>query len=242
MLSKQEVIEDLSRKKIRNFNTEGFDDCRIFEFRGQSWFTCNTLDTSEFGSIQISLCKLGENANSSSVKVESLLPLKGPDPRRCEKNWLPFIKDDAVHLIYSYDPFIIYKPDMQSGECETVVRYAPALDFSHLRGSAGPIPFDSGYLVLVHEVVFLPEYERCYLHRFIYLDEKFQVTKASKPFVFFHLGVEYCCSMTLGHKQNELVLAVGSEDREAYLCAANVDTIRALLDPLPTPTQPFFQE
>ena len=83
--------------------------------------------------------------------------------------------------------------------------------------------------MLVHEVVHFPENRRCYLHRFLYLDENFKITKVSKPFIFQHIGVEYCWSMTLDHTESELILPIGIEDREAYLCFVDLDTIRSLL-------------
>jgi hypothetical protein len=164
--------------------------------------------------------------------VEKLIPLKGPDPYRCEKNWLPFIEDGLVHFIYSYDPFVIYTHDIDTGHCETSVHYHPDHDFSHMRGSAGPIAFDDGYLLLVHEVVLQSDYSRCYLHRFMQLDSDFHAQKISKPFYFSHHGVEYCASMTLDHSGSELVLGIGIEDSEAYVYFFDCAMIRSLFYPL----------
>jgi hypothetical protein len=158
--------------------------------------------------------------------------LKGPDPFRCEKNWLPFVQKGTFYVIYSYDPFTIYKPDMQTGECELDLIYEPTHDFTQFRGSAGPIPFDDGYLILVHEVVHYPDFSRCYLHRFIYLDHRFFVKQVSKPFTFLHQGVEFCISMTLDHTGTQLVLPIGIEDSKAYLCLVDLKTIRSLLTTL----------
>ena len=40
--SQKEIIENLPRKRIRSFNLEGLDDCRIFKFNEEMWFSCNT--------------------------------------------------------------------------------------------------------------------------------------------------------------------------------------------------------
>jgi len=233
LISQQEIIENLNRPRFRSFNIEGLEDCRIFNLNNASWFTCTTTDTNPLGYHQISLCKIGHEKNSALVQVEKLIPLKGPDPYRYEKNWLPFIKDNSLLVVYSYDPFIIFKPEIDSGDCKTVVHYEPAHDFSHFRGSAAPLVFDKGYLMLIHEVIYLSDYSRCYTHRFLYLDKDFIVERVSKPFTFLHLGVEYCCSMTLDHSGSRLVMPIGIEDREAYLCFVDLDTIRSMLDPLP---------
>ena len=197
-----------------------------------SWFTCTTSDTNPTGNFQISLCKLSEDINGNKIQVEKLIPLNGPDLYRCEKNWLPFTKDGHFFTVYSYDPFIIYKPDLKTGDCETALHYEPTLDFTRFRGSAGPIEFDGGYLLLVHEVVHHLDYSRVYLHRFLYLDQHYNITRLSKPFIFKHQGVEFCASMTADHLGSQLVMSLGIEDREAYLCFVDFDTIHSMLNPL----------
>ena len=94
-----------------------------------------------------------EPGGSGPLHVEKLVPLKGIDPARCEKNWLPFVKNNELYAIYGYDPLIILKINRETGDCETVLNEEPDHDFSKFRGSAAPIAFDDGYLILVHEVV-----------------------------------------------------------------------------------------
>ncbi len=233
LLSQHEIIENLPREHIRTFSLEGLDDCRLFEYHNSLWFTCTTGDTNPYGNFQISLCKLGNPQTNKKVYVESLLPLLGPDPYRCEKNWLPFIKDETLYLIYGYEPFQVFKPNLKTGEYEIACEYSSNHDFTAFRGSAPPIPFDQGYLMVSHEVVLREDYTRCYLHRFAYLDSHFTLQKVSKPFTFLHQGIEFCCGMTSDHQNSNMILSVGIEDREAYLCIINMDTIRSLLEPLP---------
>jgi tetratricopeptide (TPR) repeat protein len=227
LFSQKEIIEELPRERIGSPIVQGLEDCRLFAFDGGTWFTCTTTDTNPTGSYQISLCKLGEGQDF--LPVESLVPLQGPDPYRCEKNWLPFVQDGNFYTVYSYDPFIIYAPDPETGDCECVHRYEPEKDLSPFRGSGGPIPFDDGYLILVHEVTYHLDWERVYLHRFLFLNKDFVVIKTSKPFIFKHKGVEYCCSMTLDHTGTKLIMPIGIEDREAHLCIIDCNTVRSLL-------------
>ena len=241
LLSEHQVIEDLSREKIPTFLVEGMEDCRLFHYNKRLYFTCTTFDTNPTGSPQISLCRLNPFSKANILEVEDLVPLIGPDLHRCEKNWLPFLIDEELYAIYSYDPFIVYKPDPMTGISETVVSYKPAHDFSRFRGSAAPIAFDDGYLTMVHEVVFMPEFERCYLHRFLYLDCDFQIKFLSKPFIFDHFGVEFCCGMTIDHERKNLIMAVGLEDREALLGVVVLEQIRSLLEPLPPVGDHLFE-
>lgn len=227
VLFQNEIVEDLVRDRLPSINVLGLEDPRIFEYQGSSWFTCTTRDNTPDGVPKISVCKIGSNGH-----VEKMILLQGPDPYRCEKNWLPFVKDNEVHVIYSYDPFIIYQVDMETGECKLDLSYEPTHDYSQFRGSAGPIPFDGGYLVLIHEVTHFPDQSRCYLHRFLHLDHRFFIKRVSKPFTFLHQGVEFCGSMTLNHEGTHLILAIGIEDNKAYLCTVDLKTIRSYLTPL----------
>lgn len=236
-LSQQEIVENVPRMKYRSRNIEGLEDCRLAEYNGSTWFTCTTLDTNPSGQPQISLCKLSDDRSQSVIQVESLITLFGPNPNRCEKNWLPFVKDDELHVMYSYDPLIIYKPHLD-GEFAIINdqvmthRIKQQHDFSHFFGSAAPVELDDGYLILVHENVY--ENQRHYLHRFVYLDSDFNIAKLSRPFIFLHKGIEYCCGMTTDHSERQLLLSIGIEDREAYLCSVELDTVRSMLEPVET--------
>jgi glycosyltransferase involved in cell wall biosynthesis len=234
-ISQQEIIEDLERTKNHSWIVKGLEDCRLVHYNDSTWFTCTTLDTNPTGQPQISLCKLSDDRTGSTIKVEKLIPLNGPDLRRCEKNWLPFVKNGEFQMLYSFDPLIIYKP-IWSKENQTIQNekfftlQVPTHDFSRFSGSAAPIVFDGGYLVLVHESV--DNEHRNYMHRFVFLDHNLNIQKLSKPFTFFHKGIEYCCGMAIDHSDKNLVLAIGIEDREAYLFTKDLDSVRAMLEPL----------
>jgi tetratricopeptide (TPR) repeat protein len=231
LLSQQEILEMLPRKKENGiYHIVGLEDCRLFSWNESPWCTCTTLDTSPHQIPQISLCKLANPRQGEPLIVEKLTPLLGPDPRRCEKNWLPFVKDNQFQVIYSSDPLVIYKPDLDTGICETVLFHAQTYDYSSFRGSAPPIVWNEGYLALIHEAVYHPDATRVLLHRLVYFDEQFHVKSLSVPFIFDHLGVEYCAGMTIDHSGTQLIFSVGLEDREAYFYFVDVDEIQSMLE------------
>ncbi len=235
LLSQKEIVENLPREKMRIYNVEGLEDCRLFKFKNASWFTCTTLDTNPTGQPQVSLCMLSNDRSAPTVQVEKLIPLNGPNLERCEKNWLPFVKDNEIFVIYSYDPFVIYKADLNHSAFappSVIKTYEPKQDFSRFSGSAHPIKFKDGYLLLVHETVY-DDQQRNYMHRFVFLDQDFIIKEVSKPFVFLHKGIEYCCGMTIDHTNTKLIMSIGIEDREAYLCTIDLKTVQDLLEPLP---------
>jgi glycosyltransferase involved in cell wall biosynthesis len=236
LLSQQEITENLPRTRKKILPIEGLEDCRIFTFKNSTWFTCTTLDTNPYGQPQISLCKLEDDRSGETVQVEALIPLFGPDPKKCEKNWLPFVKNDELNLVYSSGPFTIYKPEIdlknEKLQKQMILRKGNTkYDFSRFSGSASPIEFDNGYLMLIHETVYENSH-RNYMHRLVYFDQNYNFKKLSKPFTFVHKGIEYCCGMTIDHSEKKLVMSIGIEDREAYLCLIDLETIRSMLEPV----------
>lgn len=230
ILSQREIVEELPRVRLPT-HVVGLEDCRLIASDQHHWMLSTTFDTHS-SRVGQSLCQMKNDPyDKGPLFVEKLVPLKSIDPTRVEKNWLPFVKDNELFAIYGHDPFIVLKINRETGDCTVVSNNEPSHDFSKFRGSAAPIPLDDGYLLLVHEVVFKDQ--RYYLHRFVYLDKDLKVTKVSKPFTFFHQGIEYCCGMTTDHDNKQLILSVGFEDSQAFLLFADLDHVRSLLEPLP---------
>ncbi len=228
LLSQYELIDDLS-DKLKLPNRGGvfdIEDCRIFR-ADPVQFTCTVFDMTPDNPVEIGLCSAAKTPVNQSLRLESIIPLKGPQPGRVEKNWLPFLKDNVMNVIYSYDPFIIYAVDQQTGALREHVKYTPKCDLSSFRGSSGPVPFDNGYLVIVHEVVF--NQDRFYLHRFLYLDKDFKIEKMSLPFTFKHVGIEFCGGMAMDHTGSHVLMGVGIEDAEAFIVSVDVETIKSML-------------
>lgn len=224
LLSQEEIEDDRERYNPWSI-VQGLEDARIFNYENSNWFTCTTREGNAAGIPQIVLCKMQETG-----VVDRFIPLLGPDLNRCEKNWLPFVKNGEMLLIYSYDPFIVFRPDLSTGVCETVLEYKPLLDLSRFRGSAAPIAFEEGYLMMVHEVSYLDDSSRVYLHRLIFLDEQLTIQKVSKPFTFTHKGVEFCCGMTLNHEEDQLIMTIGIEDNQAILVFLAKEEVKNLLN------------
>lgn len=225
--AQKEIVESFPRKWTSHW--EGLEDARLIaENDYPDKFTCASIGT-HAQNIGQSLCKFKYDSSDTTVIVEQLIPLKGPDERRCEKNWLPFIKDQQLLMIYGYDPFTIFKINQATGDSETVVSYQPPLDFSRFRGSASPIAFNQGYLFVEHEVI-QEGNSIFYMHRFVQLDNNLKITHISKPFFFKKKGLEYCCGMTLDHSGKNLILSIGIDDREAYLITLDAAEAKSMLE------------
>jgi glycosyltransferase involved in cell wall biosynthesis len=220
-------VEPLRESRVR-----GLEDCRLVERGGKVAFTCSTADCHPSGLIQESLVTLDER-----LRVERHLPLWGHEDDRHQKNWLPFVDPltGSLRAIYGYEPLVILEIDPVTGRCEPILREPSGRNVGHFRGSAGPIDLPEeaggGRLFLIHEVVL--HGLRYYLHRFVSVDSRWRIERISRPFFFRQLGIEFVCGACLAHGDRELLITLGVEDREAWLCRISLDTLARLLRPLP---------
>lgn len=217
-----------SEKEISNFNgqifgSDFYDDCRIFEYKDGYYFICSRVI---FNLVNQALCQFCLD----KIKIENALLLKGPNLKRHEKNWLPIFINNELCFIYLYEPYTILKRNI-NGECEIIRQENYNLDFSNFRGSAAPIEFDNGYLMMVHELNMVKN-KRKYTHRFLYLDKDYNIKKLSRPFIFKHIGIEFCISMTIDHEAKELIVPIGIEDKEAKIYFYDLEYVKSLLRPV----------
>lgn len=226
ILSVRELLDKDTQTPRYFKNFSGIEDCRLFNWKGEQWFCCTTTDTSPQAH-QVSVAKLEEQDNQPLFK--KLFPLARPDANRIEKNWMPFIRNKELFFIYSYDPFVVYKPNLHTAQSKLFMHYTTAYDLSQLRGSAPPIAWNKGYLMLVHEIIRKPDNTRVYLHRFLFIDQNFQIHKISAPFTFMHQGVEFCTSLSIDHSGKFLIMPFSVEDRETYLGFLPLDHLNNLL-------------
>jgi predicted GH43/DUF377 family glycosyl hydrolase len=134
-----------------------------------------------------------------------------PSNQLHEKNWMPLAVDGKFTWIYSLDPTAILPGPL---------RRCP-LQLEHLRGGAATA-IKSGYLCVTHEVIDSGA-GRIYLHRFVKLDKKFNVTAVSPAWVFAHRGIEFCAGIVCD--KGKIILSYGSEDREAWVMRVDVKEI-----------------
>jgi len=191
------------------------------------YFTTTTYDNHTF---QYPLISLGTyrlpKKSKEEIIIDKLLQIPSPQ-NRCEKNWLPFFRKGKVAVIYSFNPVVVYTIDPMNGKFEEVARQSSGLLTDSFRGSAGPLPYKGGYLTVVHEVLFRPG--RHYLHRFVELDESFNIRRLSHSFFFRSWGVEYCSGLTMSVDEKSLLLTFGFNDGEAWIHQIEITAVEELL-------------
>jgi glycosyltransferase involved in cell wall biosynthesis len=229
-IDQEEVVCETS--PLREVWVRGLEDARLFEVEGRVGFVATTTEYHPAGPVRMCVSVL-EPPEWSARPV----PIRGYGDERAQKNWLPFVDRETGELraLYGFDPLVVLRVDPDSGRAEPVVERPQGRAFSLFRGSAGPIELPAaaggGRLVIVHQVAF--HGLRYYMHRFLRIDDAWDVVEASRPFFFLRRGIEFACGAALSHGEEEVLITFGVEDREAWLCRIGLDAVTSLLRPLP---------
>ena len=200
----------------------GYEDCRLFELGGRWWASATVRDRQPNGRCQIALLELDRE------RIERIRVLRGPDPSRHEKNWMPLVRDGELLFVYSCSPAAVLACEPATGALAPAAgRVDPRL-FPRLRGGSQGVAVDGGWLFVVHEVELIGERRR-YMHRFVRLDDELRLDAFSAPFTFTGEPVELCAGLCRGGG-GELVLSFGVGDRLAALARCPEQAVLGLLD------------
>jgi len=168
---------------------EGLEDIRLFEFKDKQYFFATCCECIKSRIPRIVLGEYDLDGNISFIKH---LTIGDKDNSECEKNWLPFVNNEQVYFIYSFNPLKIYRLDMDTYETELYHIDKEKDDFQY-RGSAPPISYKNGWLLTIHQVHY--SNPRKYYHRFVWYSKDFQTKKYSRLFYFEKIGIEYNLSI-----------------------------------------------
>jgi tetratricopeptide (TPR) repeat protein len=227
-LSTKRSVEMIDKTEIPRsaYPCHGFEDCRLFRHGGKLCFTSTVcdfdLDRAWEGPREIVLGEL--NADYAIVRAT---PLRGPWTARAQKNWMPIA--DTGRFLYATSP--------DGGKQATVLELdgnvvkpiadGTRLDHGRLRGGSQLVRTPHGWLAIVHDVAWPGGNGRIYLHRFVMLDDGFQITGMTDPFYFEHRGVEFCAGLAYDGKR--LVASFGVDDQRARFGIFTLESVIARL-------------
>lgn len=210
---------------IRDSRVLGCEDIRLISL-GDRWAATATVrDRNMFERCDIAMLEFDslDRAIDAQLRV-----LPGPDPSRHEKNWMPFVVDGELHLLYLCSPTIVIRPGAADGlEFVSTTPGPPGAD--RWRGSSTGVPHRDGFLFMVHEVTH-PANHRLYAHRFIRLDPAcagWAITAMTPPFHLIEAGVEFGAGMAIDG--DHLIASFGVRDAEAWLVRLPTSAVDELL-------------
>jgi glycosyltransferase involved in cell wall biosynthesis/predicted GH43/DUF377 family glycosyl hydrolase len=216
------LLDRAERPPVHDSQIEGYEDCRLVELDGQWHASATVCDMNPAERREIALLSL------DGAEILRAQPLAGPDSERHEKNWMPFVRDGALHFLYSCSPTIVLRCEVSTGEVTEVAESeSPAA--GGFRGGSQGVAIDGGHLFVVHQT---EREERAlrYVHRFVLLDEELRLTAATPRFTFTADRVEFCAGMAA--RGEDLVLSFGVSDAAAGLAVLGLQDVLALLEPL----------
>ena len=225
-------IADKTGGARTGYPVHGFEDMRLFAWKGSWWGTATVCDFTENGSREIALLQLDDDG--AAVLAE---PLRGPWSMHAQKNWMPIVdsKNDTVKFIYatsldgdvgSTTIFDLVEAD-DPGVCQRYAIQSPVgSPFGHgrLRGGSQAVRVDGGWLFAVHDVVFPGGSNRMYLHRFVLIDDELKLVSMTKLFYFEKLGIEFCAGLAL--VDGKLVASYAVNDGSARLGIFDWECVR----------------
>lgn len=214
---------DFPEKKSSTW-AAGFEDARIFILKNEIWFSSSCMELSDNAKAKIFVSKITpENDCYRMTDWYQIVPKNGKD--ETEKNWMPLIINDVPYFVYNSDPVTIMDKTGSIVSSKT-----PCIDASTYRGSSHLVPFDDGYLAIVHESVLLEDiHTRNMLHRFVMYDHWGNLIKVSEPFYINHIRMEMIIGMCWNANKTELIAGISFEDRTVFILKLNSNEIRNLL-------------
>ena len=236
-----ELNEDLSFKYCHKIDTSAFDitpvwefvgleDARIVRWNDKLYISGVRRDVKTNGEGRMELSEI--EISESGVKEISRFRIPAPngDGSYCEKNWMP-ITDMPYHYLKWCNPVEIVKADPEEKSCVTAFLGNKIFFNRDQRGGGQVIPFEDGYLSLIHETNLYNSAQGrkdgTYRHRFIYWSKNWEPIHRSKEFSFMEAKIEFACG--LAKRNNDIFITFGFQDNAAYVLKTDVNVVKEFI-------------
>lgn len=120
----------------------------IFASAGQT--DCHSLMSSH-----LNMCTV--HPATDAIVVQNVVELDAPCRQKWEKNWVPFVYKNKMHLAYTIVPHLVLRPSVLDGACEVVSNHYTYLHwpFGIIRGGTPALLVDGHYLAFFHSSISL---------------------------------------------------------------------------------------
>jgi glycosyltransferase involved in cell wall biosynthesis/predicted GH43/DUF377 family glycosyl hydrolase len=217
-----EPLLDLAPQPRYPSSVRGFEDIRLFHAAGRWYASATSCELGREEWREIALLGI------EGADIVTATPLPRPDPTRHEKNWMPFVRDEQIHFVYSCGPTVVLAWDPELARLQEVSRHSAPRFARDLRGGSQGVEVPDGRLFAVHEVVSDAGTLR-YVHRFVLLDDDLVLAGVTPPFSFTGDPVEFCAGMAC--RDEDLILSIGVSDAAAGLALIPRADVLSLLEP-----------
>ena len=201
----------------------GFEDMRLSVIWDALWVNAATRILTPEGWCEQVLGRVAPFG--SGYQIVDWGSLQPPGERRHQKNWMPRVLPDGdLEFVYWCDPVTIL-----DDHGNLVRETAPTIAAEGFRGGSQAIPFDGGWLAVIHEAQ--PRAGLCapYHHRFIWLDEDDRLKRVSRRFYLNQNGSEFVCGLAFHPDGKRLLISYGVQDAEAWIASISAEDVRGLL-------------
>jgi len=195
------------------------EDMRLIPYTNELWANGCVLEQNSQAWREQFLMKLnpvtGEVTSAQRMDIE---------PKQNEKNWMPILDPAGLYpLNFMYRPGVIYATHKG-----LIVTHDPVLAVDDFSGGGQLVPWDLGWLGIVHTARPDPTNgKRYYWHRFVQFDQDYRLQMVSRPFVFFDKQIEFAAG--LARHAGKVIVSFGVLDREAWVASIDEHELRELL-------------
>lgn len=210
----------------------GFEDSRLFVHNDELWTSSTVRELSERGMAQIVLAKI-DMTDISNVRYCDWHPITPTHTSvvHYEKNWMPIEDQQIMSWVYSSDPLRIV--DDQGQTIRITNNWVKA---DHWRGGSQVIPWKGGWLYIIHETIIPADYKsRKYIHRFVYCDKNWKISKMSDVIWFKTHGIEFVAGVT--SYNGRLLVSFGNKDCESWIASINEELLWNIMKPVHDPVE-----
>lgn len=207
-----------------DYPVDGLEDCRLRQTPGGIGVSATVRNVAPYdGRCRIATAGLDVDA----AEFSDLRVLACSVSQEHEKNWMPW-SDGWVYACCGNGHVLTVDPDPQvPGGWQICRRGKSPPIATEFRGGSQLVPFDGGWLCVVHEVVHASQ--RVYMHRFAWLNNAMAIERVSPAFYFRERhAIEFAAGLAV--HGDRVVVTCGVRDAEAWaVSVASDDICRALM-------------
>lgn len=186
----------------------GYEDPRVFTWQGDLWFTSTSYQVYRSGKAHVVLSRL------EGDRVASVVPLHCPDMNDDQRHWAPWIHENDLHLVYKVQPWTVLKVENTDNGSTSVAAHRTIDNWvdKGLHPATSPVPYKSGYLMIVAYKDPPINHEERTLYRYVRLSKDLLPTHYSSSWVLWEPELETIQGLaihgayvylTYGHRQKE---------------------------------------